>query len=324
MFYASPGGLALTGRTMDWFADMPTNLWAWPRGMERHGAAGPMAARWTSRYGSVGVGSWHAATTDGMNEAGLVANVLYLAESSYPDLTTESPAGALSIAVWGQYALDCYATVADAVAAFENGAVYVVTAMTPDGKPGTGHLALSDASGDSAILEYIDGKLTIHHAREFGVMTNSPAYEQQLALNAYWQGIGGNVMLPGTNRSADRFVRASYYLGLVSSEDVVGAAADVMAIMRNVSAPRAVEPLPNAPNVSPTRWRSVADQVNGRYYFEQTDRPNVFWVDLADLDLGEGQPPRRLSLTQGEVWAGNTAASFAPAEPMRFMPVVPA
>ncbi|MGC4192163.1 MAG: hypothetical protein QM589_13500 [Thermomicrobiales bacterium] len=31
VFYASPSGLALTGWTMDWFSDMPTNLWAWPR-----------------------------------------------------------------------------------------------------------------------------------------------------------------------------------------------------------------------------------------------------------------------------------------------------
>ena len=68
VFYVSPGGLALTGRTLDWFVDMPSDLWAFPRGVERHGAAGPRAASWTSRYGSVGVGSWHAVTTDGMND----------------------------------------------------------------------------------------------------------------------------------------------------------------------------------------------------------------------------------------------------------------
>ena len=36
-------------------------------------------------------------------------------------------------------------------------------------------------------------------------MTNSPKYDQQLALNEYWKQIGGTVMLPGTNRAADRF-----------------------------------------------------------------------------------------------------------------------
>ncbi|WP_337052074.1 linear amide C-N hydrolase, partial [Serratia fonticola] len=52
------------------------------------------------------------------------------------------------------------------------------------------HLSLSDASGDSAIFEYINGKLVIHHSRDYQVLTNSPTFEQQLAITKYWQGIG--------------------------------------------------------------------------------------------------------------------------------------
>ena len=77
------------------------------------------------------------------------------------------------------------------------------------------HLAISDPSGDSAIFEYIDGKLVIHHGRQYQVMTNSPVYDQQLALDAYWQQIGGTTMLPGTSRAADRFVRASFYIDAI-------------------------------------------------------------------------------------------------------------
>ena len=77
------------------------------------------------------------------------------------------------------------------------------------------HLALSDASGDSAIVEYIDGEQVIHHGREFQVMTNSPIFDKQLAISEYWKEIGGTVMLPGTNRAADRFVRASFYIDAV-------------------------------------------------------------------------------------------------------------
>ena len=47
--------LVVTGRTMDWLNDMKSNLWAFPRGMERDGAAGANSIRWTSKYGSVGV-----------------------------------------------------------------------------------------------------------------------------------------------------------------------------------------------------------------------------------------------------------------------------
>ncbi len=31
-------------------------------------------------------------------------------------------------------------------------------------------------------------------------------------MQEYWQGIGGTVMLPGTNRSADRFAARSFIL----------------------------------------------------------------------------------------------------------------
>ena len=41
-------------------------------------------------------------------------------------------------------------------------------------------------------------------------MTNSPIFSEQLALDKYWKQIGGTVMLPGTNRAADHFARASF------------------------------------------------------------------------------------------------------------------
>jgi Linear amide C-N hydrolases, choloylglycine hydrolase family len=55
----------------------------------------------------------------------------------------------------------------------------------------------SDATGDSAIFEYLCGKLVIHHGRQYTVMTNSPVYDEQLALNRYWQEIGGLVFCQG-------------------------------------------------------------------------------------------------------------------------------
>ncbi len=55
----------------------------------------------------------------------------------------------------------------------------------------------------------------VHHGRQYQVMTNSPFYDQQLAILDYWQQIGGLTMLPGTNRAPDRFVRASFYINAV-------------------------------------------------------------------------------------------------------------
>ena len=81
--YLGPEDTNITVRSMDWKTDLHSNLWAFPRGMQREGAAGPQSMRWTSKYGSVVTSAFEAATADGMNEKGLVANLLYLAEADY-------------------------------------------------------------------------------------------------------------------------------------------------------------------------------------------------------------------------------------------------
>ena len=78
--YLGPNDNIITARSMDWKLDVATNLWAFPRGMERSGEAGPNSLKWTSKYGSVIATGYDVSTTDGMNERGLVANVLWLVE----------------------------------------------------------------------------------------------------------------------------------------------------------------------------------------------------------------------------------------------------
>ena len=67
-------------------------------------------------------------------------------------------------------------------------------------------------------------------------MTNSPRYDYQLAINNYWKEVGGLQMLPGTNRSSDRFVRASFYIHAIpQTPDAKIAVPSVLSVMRNVS-----------------------------------------------------------------------------------------
>lgn len=172
--YRGLDNLVITGRTMDWLNDMRSNIWAFPRGMERDGATGANSIRWVSKYGSVGTAGWDIGIADGINERGLFANLLYLTESQYPTPTPTDSRQPLCLSLWAQYVLDNFASVSEAVAALEQEPFYVVPAISPDGKPGTIHLSISDAVGDSAILEYVEGKLSIHHSPDYQVMTNSP------------------------------------------------------------------------------------------------------------------------------------------------------
>ena len=320
ILYQGTNGMVITGRSMDWKEDPASNIWIFPRGIERNGEVGKNPMKWSSKYGSVITSAYDICSTDGMNEAGLVANLLWLAESSYPQW--DGSKDGLSIAAWVQYMLDNFATVGEAVAFMERGTFEVVSDMMPDGtRMATLHLSISDSEGDSAIFEYIDGELKIHHDKSYVVMTNSPVFDKQLALNDYWKAIGGLTFLPGTNRAADRFVRASFYTGVLPKTDHTrNALAGVFSVMRNTSVPLGIS-TPGEPNISSTRWRTVSDQKNKVYYFESALYPNVFWVDLKTVDFSENAPVKKLDLVCGKTYAGNVASQFKTTKPFRFIGV---
>mgnify|MGYP005836111513 CR=1 FL=1 len=316
--YKGPGGLVITARSMDWKDEIPGNMWLFPRGMERHGVTGPNTVTWKSKYGSVVTSSFDIASVDGMNEKGLVGNMLWLAESTYPEF--DGSQKGLSVSAWLQYALDNFATVAEAVEALAPEPFVVVTDVIPGTeKMTTVHLSLSDASGDNAIFEYIEGKLVIHHDPSYVVMTNNPTYEKQLAIMEYWKQIGGLAMLPGTNKAADRFVRASFYLeALPQTTDYRTAVSSVFSLIRNTSVPLGIAS-EDQPNISSTRWRTVADQKNLVYYFESTLAPNVFWVDLKKLDFSEGAQVKKLEVGNFPTHSGETSALFKETPPFEFV-----
>ncbi len=308
--YLGPDGMTVTGRTMDWREDPLTNLYIFPRGIARRGANSDNTVKWTSKYGSLSAAGYDIGISDGMNERGLVVNLLFLPESVYE--RSGDPRPVMGLSIWAQYVLDNFATVDEAVAELSADRFCIDAPDLPNGVQARLHMAISDPSGDSAILEYIDGRLTVHHGREYQVLTNSPVYDRMLAINAYWQEIGGLTMLPGTNRAADRFARASFYINaIVQSADPQIAVPAVMSVMRNVSVPYGIS-TPDKPHIASTRWRTVCDQKNIVYYFEPTLGLETFWVDLKAIDFAPGSGERRLELTNGQRYTGDATDRFRP------------
>ena len=315
--YLGPDNMIVTGRTMDWKEDPQSNIYFFPRGMERRGGKTDNTIKWTSVYGSVVTAGYDIGVCDGMNEKGLVANLLFLAESDYHRPDDKRPVMGLSI--WTQYVLDNFATVDEAVEVLGNEVFRIDDPDLPNGAKSTLHLSISDPTGNSAIFEYINGNLVIHHGRDCQVMTNSPTYDKQQTLDDYWEQIGGLVMLPGTNRASDRFVRASFYIkALPQTADYRQAVAGVFSVMRNVSVPLGIS-IPSQPNIASTRWSTVADQKNRVYYFESTLSPDIFWIDLNALDFSADKNVRKLTLTNGEIYSGDAAAKMQDAAPLSFL-----
>lgn len=318
--YQGPNGTIITARSMDWKGDIPANLWIFPRGVECNGEAGATSITWKSKYGSVITSSWDITSSDGMNEMGLAGNLLWLAESVYPKFEKDKDKPGLAVSLWLQYVLDNFASVKEAVVALRKQEFVVASAHIPGTDIfATVHLSLSDKTGDNAIFEYIDGKLVIHHDMSYTTMTNSPIFDEQLAINTYWKGIDGTIMLPGTNRAADRFVRASYYIDAIPKTDNTRVAIpSVFSVIRNCSVPLGISS-PKEPNISSTRWRTVADHKNLVYYFDNVLNPNVVWVEFSKIDFSENAKVRKLSLENNENYAGESSINFKVAQPFKFV-----
>lgn len=246
--YIGPENLVITGRTMDWKEDIMSNIYVFPRGMQRAGYNKGETVKWTSKYGSVIATGYDIGTCDGMNEKGLVAGLLFLPESRIRPSRRHPPRN-------GHQHLDAVCTRQLRHRARSRG-------RTEEGdfphrrSPNAQRLGFHPSSGyygrngNTAILEYLDGKLSIHEGKEYRVMTNSPRYEYQLVVNDYWKEVGGLQMLPGTNRSSDRFVRASFYIHAIpQTADAAIAVPGVLSVMRNVSVPFGIT-TPDKPHIS--------------------------------------------------------------------------
>lgn len=283
----------IVGRTMDWPESTEPKITVFPRGSKHDGGlvAGESVvaenpARWEAKYGTMIVSVYGMGTVDGINEAGFAAHMLYLTATDFGERDTSKPA--VQAGLWAQFLLDNASSVSEALQLMEG--IQLVMAES-HGHETTVHLAIEDVGGDSAILEYIDGKLVVHHGLEYTLMTNDPTYDEQLALLAQhdFSDPSSDTPLPGNVNPRDRFARAAYYSAMLPEpENERQAVAAMFAVVRNISVPF------GAPykdfGIYNTEYRTVGNLSNRRYFFELSTSPNVVWADLDTFDLTEGAP----------------------------------
>lgn len=326
VMYQSNNDLVVTGRSMDWPEDMQSNIWSLPRGMVRDGAAGPLSLQWTSRYGSVVVTSYDLGTVDGMNEHGLVANLMYSKDADYG--TTENKPS-LSLSLWAQYALDNFRTVREAVDALRLEPFRIVAPNLPNGRRYSFSLILSDAAGQSAIIEYSDGSPSIETGKETRVIVDTESYRQQIGQSAYWERRGNVSSMPGSSDPLDRYARASIGVSSMPKEldrrfALVPSMANytnrvisnMLALVRSVSTPFYAADIELTP---PTIWRSVANQKDKVYYFDSALVPSSFWFDLKSLDFSAGAAVKKLPISEGLPFSGNASLLMIESPPFQFL-----
>jgi penicillin V acylase-like amidase (Ntn superfamily) len=302
----------VVGRTMDWPESTQPLLTVFPRGLQRNGGIvgsevlfGENPAKWISKYGSLVTTIYGIGSADGLNEKGLAGHMLYLNATDFGPRDASKPG--VHAGLWLQYLLDNAATVDEAI---KLQASFQIVMAEAHGRKATVHLAIEDASGDSAIFEFIGGRLHLHHGREFRIMTNDPTYDEQLKLLSKqdFSRPTSDTPLPGNVNPRDRFQRAAYFSALLPEpKNEREAIAAVLAIVRNVSVPF------GAPykdfGIYNTEYRTTINLTDRRYFFELTTSPNVIWADLSRFALDAGSPVLTLDPDQVEL-SGNVTEEF--------------
>jgi len=278
----------VSARTMDWRANMLSKIVIRPQGIAREARDCPKGAqplRWTSQYGSVTTRSFiDASTSDGLNERGLSAATLWLSDSRYAQ-----PAGKPMVTPmqWVQVFLDTCATVQEAVAKaeeFDVGGLQIL--LFGDVNV---HLVLRDATGDSAIMEYLDGKLVVHHPMPIPAATNEPPYAEMLTKVAAYNGLGGDQPMPYGIDPVSRCARASLWAKrLPKAQTPTQAVAYAFDVIQTVCRP----PGDRAASI----WTAVRDHTNLVFYYRTLNDPQVVSLNLKELDFSSGQPEKVLEM----------------------------
>lgn len=312
--------VVIVARTMDWPESTEPQIVVLPRGIDRDGGMlGPSRLfddnplRWSARYGSVVTSVYGLGAADGFNERGLGAHLLFFNECEFGPRDTTKPG--LHAGLWAQYLLDSAGSVSEAIDAMAGVDLVMAGAR---GVRTTVHVAVEDATGDSAIFESIAGELVVHHGREFTIMTNDPDYDRQLELVAQhdFSAPTSDTPLPGNVNPRDRFARATYYSRLLPEPaDERQAVASLLAVARNVSVPFGA-PYKDV-GIFDTEYRTASDLTHRRYFFELTTSPNVIWTDLDEFRLDAGASA--MALTPGAIdLSGDVAARFVPLDAAPF------
>ena len=284
VFSNANGQAMVVGRTMDLFLDDRVALVLRPRGMAAggfHGAVDANPRHWRVRYGSTGALSLGLVLSDGMNQRGLNANLLYLGTSRYPRRDNRIPG--LSNARLAEYVLDNFATVEEAIAGLQQ--VQVVSDRLLQREWGL-HLSLADPSGASAVVEFINGVMRVKRGTDSLVMTNEPGLNWQLNNRRRYRPFGGTLPLPGDIDPPSRFVRASAYLStLPKASTPDDAEANLYGVMKNVAVPAGARDYSSGDSEDTwvTLWTTIANLSQGHYGIQLNSDPDPVWVTLSQL-----------------------------------------
>ena len=248
-------------------------------------------AKWVSKYGSVTFNQFGRENPHGgMNEMGLVVQLMWLVETEYPK---DDARPTLGTQEWIQYLLDTSATTAEAIRNAES--VRIVSEVGVKL-----HYLVSDKMGSTASIEFLNGKLVVHSGTQLKVST--------LTNNTYDESLNYAKTTPiekvKTDGSFDRFTRAAertrqFERQPKTQQEAIDYAFNILSD---------VEQKGYTSRIGKTQWSIVYDQKRGKIYFRTLQNPQIRSIDTRAFEYACGTPVKMFDVNTKE--SGDVTAKF--------------
>jgi choloylglycine hydrolase len=317
-------GTVLVTRSLEFAEIFNSNLRSSPRNRVFNTIApdGKAGLSWKGKYGYVYLDGLSVdIAVDGMNEAGLSFEALYLPGlAEYQTVPTDQSAKALPYSSFGDWILSNFQTIDEVRQALPS--ILVFTNKVP----GLGdmifplHYSIYDTSGKGIVIEYIAGKLHVYD--NIGVMTNSPSYDWQttnlmnyihlapinppnvvvngMTFEANGQGFG-MIGLPGDISPPSRFVKTATLLQVaVPTTDANNALNMAQHIINNVDIPLGVAREPQSGHYISdiTQWVVFKDLTHKIFYYRTYDDLSLRMVSLAKMNFADNAPRLKMPISR--------------------------
>ena len=278
-------GEVLFGKNYDWMIG-DGMVFVNKRGVEKSAmvSGNETPARWVSKYGNVTFNQYGKDNpSGGMNEAGLVIELMWLEDTEYPKADTRP---VIDVLEWIQYNLDISATVEDVVKNSE--AVRIAS-------PVKLHYLVNDKAGNSATIEFLNGNLVAHTGEKLAVSTlTNDTYEKSLNYS--------KSVVPEkakTESSFDRFTRAAgktreFAQKPKTERDAVNYAFEILS---------------NVAQKNSTQWSIVYDQKRAKIHFRSMQSQGVKSIDTKSFDYSCASAIKIFDVNSKE--SGDVTTKFA-------------
>jgi choloylglycine hydrolase len=332
-FLKAQDGSIVSGRTDEFYSETGSKIDLVPRGISFR-STGPENTKplsWKTQYGFVGVSMFDKDVFgEGMNERGLAAGGLYFEDVKYPAI--EPGDNVINMGDFIGWLLGSFQSVEEVKKALSKVKLWA-DSDNPFQKAMPMHVYVSDATGDSIVVECIDGNTKIWDNRANGVMTNEPDLGWHLNNLRFYStmnpstpfspelggedwALGSGIMsLPGDYSNASRFVRTSLLKRF--SKQPQNAEAGVNLALHLINA----IDIPYGPQVwiqgqkghiQWTVWSVIYDHTNKYFYYRTYENPTLRRFDLNKVDFKERALRKRVELFGGSGYIDDTARLLAP------------